>query len=64
MAIAQSAHSWHLSFLLSVRLTHTQCHDRLSIPLAGDIETTDNKDKAVRVEGGQYVHGDLKQITK
>lgn len=33
MADAQlSAYSWHLSFLLSVRITHAQNHDGLSIP--------------------------------
>lgn len=41
MADAQlSAHSWHLSFLLSVRIMRAQCHDRLSIPLTEDTETT------------------------
>lgn len=37
MADAQRcAYSRHLSFLLSVRITHSQNHDRLSIPLTQD----------------------------
>lgn len=56
-----SAHTWHLSFLLSVSFALAQRYDRLSIPLTEDTETTDNKDEAVwmarcvyreRAEGG------------
>lgn len=43
----RSAYSWHLSFLLSVRITRAQCHERLSIPLAEDTEATRSEDEAV-----------------
>lgn len=44
--VQQSAYSWHLSILLSVRITHSQSLDRLSIPLMEELKTTGNKDQA------------------
>lgn len=47
----RSAYSQCLSFLLSVKIMHSQKHDWLSISLMEDRETTCNKDEAVRIVG-------------